>query len=127
MHANLVSPSGLQFDVEQREPFEASTNSINRKRWPAATDDRHSRAVTRIARDRLIDFAGFLFHLSANERDVRLEHSARAKLIREMLVGCFCLGHHQQTGRTFIQTMHDPRTRGAPGARQLLKMKSERV
>src|SRR5437868_4756996 len=57
VHTNLMRASGFQLNVKQREPVEPFSSSVQRQRGSSSPDDGHARAVARIARDRLIDFA----------------------------------------------------------------------
>src|SRR5438105_11784948 len=78
MHPNLMSAPGLQFDIEQRKPIETLANVVNRKRRSATTNDRHPRAMPRIAGNWLIDPAAVSFDVSVDQRDIRLENFSRA-------------------------------------------------
>jgi hypothetical protein len=55
MHADLMCPSRLELNIEQRETIERTSHAIERQRIASATHDRHARAIARIARERLID------------------------------------------------------------------------
>src|SRR5713101_7 len=83
MHANLMSASGLQFDIKQRKSIENFASPEQRYRSPSAAHDCHARAIARIARDWLIDFAAAPFNLTVHQRKVRFENFTRAKLIGE--------------------------------------------
>src|SRR5205085_4114724 len=92
MHSDLMRAPGLDLNIKQREPLEASPHAIERERGPARTHHSHARPVARVARKRLLDPPLVLAHPSVHERDVRFEDRACAKLIRELLVRLFGLG-----------------------------------
>src|SRR6266849_6988283 len=120
MHANLMRASCLQLDVKQCKPFKSPPNFVNRERGTSAAHHGHARAIARVARDRLIDFAAFLFNQTMDERDIRLENFAISKLIGEMFVRVFGFRHNEQTRRSLVQAMHNSRSRRAARSRQLL-------
>src|SRR5689334_21653968 len=55
MDADLMRPSRLQLNVQQRESIERLPHTIQRQRIAPATYHRHARPVRRIARQWLID------------------------------------------------------------------------
>src|SRR4051812_25118322 len=59
--ANLVGSTCLQFDVQQCEPGERFTDPIERQGGAAAANNCHAHAITRVARNRLIDLSLAMF------------------------------------------------------------------
>ena len=119
--------SGLKLDIEQRESFEALTNEKNRECRPTGAHDSHARAVARIARYRLVDFAGLAIDLSVNQRDVGFENLTRPKLIGQIRVSCFSFRRHQEARSSFIKPVNDAGPHNARGSGKLLEMKRQGV
>src|ERR1051326_521829 len=127
MNADLVRASGLQFDVEQSETIEPLPPAIQRPRAAAAANNRHARAVRRIACEWLLDASGISLQSSVNECDVRLEHRAIAKLIGKIFERGFGFRDDEQAGRVAIQTVHDAGADTGAAAGKLFKVISECV
>src|SRR5260370_320500 len=127
MDPDLMSASGLQFDVEQCESLKPLANAINRKGRTPATYDRHANAIAGVTSDRLIDLVGLLFNESMHQRNIGFEDFARAKLIGQIFMSAFGLSRYQQTRGAFVQTMHNPWPSRPRGVRQLCEMIGESV
>lgn len=121
MHANLVGAACLQLDVEQRKTIEPPVDAIQRQRAATATQNRHARPIRRVTRKRLIDAARIRRDSSMDQRDIRLEHRTRAKLIRKILERGIRLRNDQQPRRIAIESMNNPGPHVAC-VRQLLEM-----
>ncbi len=81
----------------------------------------HSRAPFRVAGDRQLDGARFAGELSVEQGDVDLLHSAFAKILHELFVRGVCERDNDQTGRIFIEPMHNPRAKRTAQRRQLFR------
>src|SRR5436190_24237266 len=64
VYPDLMGPACFQFDVEQSKAIESLPDAINTERGTPTPHYRHSRAVSRIARNGLIDFAAITFELA---------------------------------------------------------------
>src|SRR2546423_14691475 len=64
MHANLVRPSGLQLNIDQRKPIKTPAHAIKRNRAASAAHDGHPRPIFRIAGEGWINLAGIAFSAS---------------------------------------------------------------
>ena len=92
-----MGASGLKLDIETAESLERFAYDVKRKGGPPAGYNCHAGSVPRIASDWLLDLAPLTFHLAMDQRDIGFEDFTRAKLIGEILVCGFGLGHYQQS------------------------------
>src|SRR4030081_1650463 len=113
MHSNLMGPSGLYFHVQKREALISPARPVERQGAAPSSHNRHPRAVTWVAGDRLIDAAGAGLKTDMDPGDIGLEHGAVAELIGEVFKGRFCFCDHKQSGSGSIQAVHNTWTRGA--------------
>src|SRR3982751_1184528 len=107
VHSDLVSPAGLNLDVEEGESVVMTTHAIDGERGASPRHNTHAGAVARVARDRLLDASRLLSDLTVHERDVGFENFTGAKLVREIFVRGLRLGDDDEAGSVFIEAMHD--------------------
>jgi hypothetical protein len=108
MHANLVSPAGVDRNAAQCHAAEMACprdpcDSLSRTTGPR----RHFLPVNGIATDCGLDSPPGL-NYSPHESDIFLFDFAIVKLSRELLVCQVVLGNHHHAGRSAIQAMNDP-------------------
>src|SRR5688572_5114069 len=127
MHADLMCPASLDFDIEQCETIEAAPHLVERQRASAATHNGHPRSITRVPRQRFFDPARIAFQDPMYERKIRLENLSLTKLISQMLVRSFSLCHCQQTRGVFVEPVHNAGTNRAGIRRKLFEMISKCV
>src|SRR5215211_5400912 len=85
VNADLMRSSSFQFHIEKCESLKRTPNPVECQSAAAATDHGHARTVRTIASEWLIDLSGIRKHPPVDERNVRLENCAIAKLIGKVL------------------------------------------
>lgn len=80
VHADLMRPSGLQADLQQRVASRQAEAAKFGDGFPAVGDDSHSLAVLRIATDRRLDAGGRFGDLTDGDRPVAAAHDAILQL-----------------------------------------------
>ncbi len=68
---------------------------------------RHFFPVLHASANRRFDASFFRFQMASHQSVINLHHLFFYKLIHQKLLGLIVLGHNKQTGRVFIQAVHD--------------------
>ena len=123
MHADLVRAAGLEPAAQQRRVAEALEDVDVRARRLARGDDRHRRALGRMAADRRVDRVAAR-EVARGEREVLARHRARLQLAHEVGVRRQRLRDDQEAARVLVEPMHDA---GARHARELRRVMQQRV
>src|SRR5215813_2617233 len=106
MHADLMSASGLYFQVEQREFIKTSDRAIESQRLSTVECDGHLHAAARVAANRRVDFSRILFYHTINHRGVPFRDRARFELLGQAEMRAVCLGRDDQSRCAHIQAVH---------------------
>ena len=116
--ADLVRASGLEATGEQRRDAEALEHVVVRARGLAGRDDRHRRALRRMAADRRVDGAAAR-EVADRERHVLAPDGARLQLAHEVRLRLQRLRDDQEAARVLVEAMDDAgaRERGELRAR----------
>src|SRR5450755_2596775 len=119
VHANLVSASSLDANVDERELAVGRIDALAHfvmgdGGTPSATAGGHANAADGIAADLGIDGAAWALGPAMHQRDVALFHFAPRKLLPQVAMGDVVAGDENQPAGFLVETMHDTGTRLAP-------------
>src|SRR6185437_244313 len=107
VHPDLVRAPGVQMRPREIGGVEACEPDEISPRRPSSTDDRHALSVSRISGNWSLDREPILPQMSPREDRVPPTDAPRGQCRTEGAVRPVSLGHEQQTGCFFVQSVDD--------------------
>src|SRR5580658_6887264 len=133
VYTNLVRASGLDVDLQQREPAMSTVDALDdapvRDGVAAAgASSGHACAAHDVAADGKMDRAFVTLDVAMHERDVDLAQVARGEVLRERAMRDVVLGDDNEPAGLLVETVHDAGTQLTTSRRELLtEVKEQRV
>jgi hypothetical protein len=126
--ANLVRATGFEGETQEAQGTPGFEHLVVRAGGPPSTRHHgHFLALLGMPSDGRIDGALQRWQAPTHERDIAPLQLAGLELRGEMALTAVVLGDQQETGRIFVEPVHDAWTFFTPNARQCLAMKQQRI
>ena len=127
VHPNLMSPSRLDYHLDERNLPEHHLKPPRGECIPAAGYNSHLLAIFGMPLNRSGEFSRRLAQAAMNQSGVFFVNTLFFELFTEMTVSVIVFRHHDDAAGIFIEPMDDPGPQGSPQISQVITMMEETV